>query len=250
MSFIRGYYRLSLSCLLLIIGAVFVVITSYLPITIKKVPIQLRLAQIMVQAILRILNVRVRCPEPEKLRGFEGFFFPNHLSYLEILALFSIMPTRFLAKAEIRGWPLVGAVATAVGCVFVQRGDKQSRQAARQALTQVDPFPPITIFPEGKRGPGNKLLPFRYGAFEIVIQGGFAFLPIAASFSHLQVAIWHRHENIVKGLWRLASQKERITVNLVPLEPCQPNPDDDPAALAETVHKEMTAVLFPKQSTV
>lgn len=247
MSFIRGYYRLSLSCLFLIIGAVFVVITSFLPITIKKVPIQLRLAQVMVQAILWILNVRVRCPEPEKLRGFNGFFFPNHVSYLEILALFSIMPTRFLAKAEIRGWPVVGAVATAVGCVFVQRGDKQSRKEARVALAQVDAFPPITIFPEGKRGPGDKLLPFRYGAFEIVIQGGFAFLPIAATFSKLQIAIWHRHENIVKGLWRLASQNERITVNLVPLEPCQPDPDDDPAVLAKTVHEQMTAVLFPNR---
>lgn len=245
MSFIRGYYRLSLSALILTFFAVFIVLTSFLPIATKGVPLSQRLAQFMVRAILWVLNVRVNCDEKEKLVGFDGFFFPNHVSYLEVLALFSIMPTRFLAKAEIRSWPAVGPIAAAVGCVFVQRGDKASRQEARLALTQVDTFPPITIFPEGKRGPGDQLLPFRYGAFEIVSQGGFAFLPIAATFNHLEIAIWHRKENIVAALWRLASQPERIEVNLLPLQPHHPTPEDDPITLAEKAHAELTAVLYP-----
>ena len=245
MSFIRGYYRLSLCALILTICAIFIVLTSYLPITIRKVPLPLRIAQGMVRLILWVLNVRVQCDEPEKLRGFDGFFFPNHVSYLEVLAIFGIMPTRFLAKAEIRGWPVVGAIAAAIGCVFVQRGDKESRREARLALTEVDTFPPISIFPEGKRGPGNALLPFRYGAFEIVTQGNFAFLPIAASFNNLDVAIWHRGENIIKALWRLASQPERIVVQIAPQEVQHPTSDDDPVTLAEAVQQELTAVLYP-----
>ncbi len=247
MSFIRGYYRLSLSGLILIVCAVFIVITSYLPITIKQVPLPLRIAQLMVQAILWILNVRVSCIEEERLKGFDGFFFPNHVSYVEVLALYSIMPTRFLAKAEIRDWWFVGKIAAAIGCVFVQRGDKESRREARQALSEVNSFPPITIFPEGKRGPGDALLPFRYGAFEIVTQGGFAFLPIAVTFSNLEIAIWHRKENILKALWRLASQPERIEVNLLPLEAHHPTPEDDPIALATEVQTQLTAVLYPHQ---
>lgn len=247
MSFIRGYYRLSLSSLTLTFFAVLIVLTSFLPFTIKDVPLSLRLAQLMVRLILWILNVRVNCEEKEKIVGFDGFFFPNHVSYLEVLALYGVMPTRFLAKAEIKGWPVVGPIATAVGCVYVQRGDKESRQEARQALTQVKTFPPITIFPEGKRGPGHELLPFRYGAFEIVTQGNFAFLPIAATFNNLEIAIWHRKENMVKALWRLASQPQRIEVNLRPLAPYHPTPDDDPVALAEKVRGELTAVIYPKQ---
>jgi len=245
MSFIRGYYRLSLSALILTFFAVFIVLTSFLPITIKDVPLSLRLAQIMVRAILWVLNVRVNCEEKEQLVGFDGFFFPNHVSYLEVLALFSLMPTRFLAKAEIRGWPVVGPIAAAVGCVFVQRGDKASRREARMALTQVNTFPPITIFPEGKRGPGDQLLPFRYGAFEIVTQGGFAFLPIATTYNHPEIAIWRRKENIVAALWRLSSQPERIEVKLQPLQPHHPTPEDDPITLAEKVHAELKAVLYP-----
>ncbi len=247
MSFIRGYYRLSLSGLILAFCAVFIVITSYLPITIKKVPLQLRIAQLMVQAILWVLHVHVTCPEEEKLKGFDGFFFPNHVSYVEVLALYSIMPTRFLAKAEIKDWWVVGRIATAIGCVYVQRGDKESRREARQALAGVHSFPPITIFPEGKRGPGDALMPLRYGAFEIVTQGRFAFLPIAATFNKLEIAIWHRKENILKALWRLASQPERIEVILTPLEVYHPTQEDDPIVLASKVQEQLTAVLYPQQ---
>lgn len=250
MSFIRGYYRLSLSALILTICALFIVLASYIPINIKKVPLPLRIAQFMVSSILWVLNVRVTCQEEEKLQGFDGFFFPNHLSYLEVLALFKIMPTRFLAKAEIQDWWVVGRIATAIGCVYVQRGDKDSRREARQALTEVETFPPITIFPEGKRGPGDALLPFRYGAFEIVTQGSFAFLPIAATFSHLEIAIWHRKENMLKALWRLASQPERITVDLQPLAVQHPSLEDDPVLLSQQVYDQLTAVLYPASEKV
>lgn len=245
MSFIRGYYRLSLSLLLLVFFAVLVVITSYLPFTIKNVPLSLRMAQGMVRSILWVLNVRVICDEKEKMVGFNGFFFPNHLSYVEVLALYSIMPSRYLVKAEIRDWPAIGAIAAGIGCVFVQRGDKQSRKEARHALAQLDTFPPITIFPEGTRGPGDKLLPFRHGAFEIVTQGGFTYLPVAAKFSNVELAIWRHHENLFSAAWRLAKQPEQVEVHVQPLTPYHTSPEDDPVELAEKVHGELTAVLFP-----
>ncbi|MEZ4590807.1 MAG: hypothetical protein R3D55_06650 [Chloroflexota bacterium] len=113
MSFIRGYYRLSLASLTLTFFAVLIVLTSFLPFTLKNAPLSLRLAQLMVRLILWILNMRVTCEKKAKVVGFDGFFFPNHVSYLEVLALYSIMPTRFLAKAEIKGWPVVGPIATA-----------------------------------------------------------------------------------------------------------------------------------------
>lgn len=248
MSFIRGYYRLSLSGLILTVCAIFIILTSYLRISLKKIPLSLRITQFLAAILLTILNVRVICPEKGKLRHFDGFFFPNHVSYLEVVAIFSVMPTRFLAKSAVRKLPLVGAIAAAVGCVFVQRGNKESRKEARHTLMQVETFPPITIFPEGKRGPGDALLPFRYGAFEIVAQGNSAFLPIAVTFNHLEIAIWHRQESIVKAVWRLASQPEKIEVTISPQEVIHPTPKDDPIALAKKVQAQLTAVLYPNSA--
>ena len=245
MSFIRGYYRLSLSGLVLIVFTVLIVLTSYLPITLKKVPLSMRMTQLLTLALLQIMNVRVVCSEKEKLRHFDGYFFPNHLSYLEVLTIFSIMPTRFLAKAEIRDWFAIGAIAAAVGCVFVQRGDKKDRKLARHTLAQVATTPPITIFPEGTRGPGNKLRPFRHGAFEIVIESGSTYLPIAFIFSDLELGIWRHKENLIQALWRLNSQPKKVTVTVQILEPQVTTPEDDPIAHAEKTHKALTAVLFP-----
>ncbi|VAW40387.1 Acyl-CoA:1-acyl-sn-glycerol-3-phosphate acyltransferase [hydrothermal vent metagenome] len=245
MSFIRGYYRLSLSGLTLIVFTVLIVLTSYLPVTIKKAPLSMRMTQLLTIALLWTMNVRVICSEKEKLRNFDGYFFPNHLSYLEVLTIFSIMPTRFLAKAEIRGWFAIGAIAAAVGCVFVQRGNKKDRKQARHALAQVATTPPITIFPEGTRGPGDQLRPFRHGAFEIVIENGSTYLPIAFIFSDLELGIWRHKENLIQALWRLNSQPKKVTVTVLPLEPQSTSPDDDPVTHAEKTRETLTAVLFP-----
>ena len=73
MTFIRGYYRLSRAGLALSVCDVFRLSTSYLPLVIKNVPLSFRIAQLLTHALLWILNVRVTCPEKEKLRSFAQF---------------------------------------------------------------------------------------------------------------------------------------------------------------------------------
>ncbi len=65
------------------------------------------------------------------------------------MLLVDILPTRFLAKAEVKQWPFIGWIGTAVDTVFVNRKDKTSREQARQSITALDHYPPIVIFPEG-----------------------------------------------------------------------------------------------------
>jgi 1-acyl-sn-glycerol-3-phosphate acyltransferase len=193
--------------------------------------------------------VRVDCPDPKRLRQHRGFVFPNHVSYLDILVLVSVAPVRFLAKEEVRSMPVVGQAAAAIGCVFVKRENKKSRAEARQALAQVETFPPVVLFPEGKRNPGDHLLPFRYGAFEIVTQGSVPFLTCAIIHDPLEIAIWHRGESIVKAVLRLAAHDKPIHTRLVPLAYSEPSGEDDPVQLSLATHDAMTAVLFPTENS-
>ncbi|HEX6385653.1 MAG TPA: lysophospholipid acyltransferase family protein, partial [Anaerolineae bacterium] len=197
---------------------------------------------LVVKLLLLILNVKVRCPEPGKLRQHHGFVFPNHVSYLDILALVSIAPMRFLAKEEVRAMPIIGRCAEAIGCVFVRREDKKSRAQAREALARVDRFPPVVLFVEGKRGPGHELLPFRYGAFEIVTQGNVPFLPCVIGYDRLEIAIWHRNENIMKAIWRLARRSGPIRAEIIPLAVVQPTAADDSVQLSLATHADMMTV--------
>lgn len=242
MSWIRGYYRLFFCGLTLGLGGGLIIVTSWLPFHIKGVRLSMWVTQGAVKLLLLILNVRVHCSEPEKVRRFQGFIFANHVSYLDILALVSVTPVRFLAKEEVRTMPIIGRIAAAIGCVFVKREDKKSRAEAREALAYVDRFPPVVLFVEGKRGPGHELLPFRYGAFEIVIQGSVPFLPCVISYDRPEIAIWHRSENIMKALWRVARRSGPIGVEIIPLAVIQLTPADDPVQLSLATHAAMTAV--------
>ena len=242
MSWIRGYYRLFFCGLALGLGGWLVILASWLPVQIRGIRLSMWITQAVVKLLLLILNVRGHCSEPEKVRGHEGFVFANHISYLDILALISVAPVRFLAKEEVRAMPVVGRVAAAIGCVFVKREDKKSRAEARGVLAQVERFPPIVLFVEGKRGPGHELLPFRYGAFEIVTQGSAPFLPCVIGYDRPEVAIWHRSENIMNALWRLARCSGPIKVEIVPLPVVEPTPADDPVQLSLVTHADMTGV--------
>lgn len=248
MHWIRGYLRLSLTGITLAFLCTLIILASFLPVTIGRYRLSFWLLTFAGRALLWILGVRVRCDDPDRLRNHHGFLFPNHVTYLDILALLAITPTRFLAKAQIKSWPVVGLAATAVGCVFVKRSDKQSRAQARQAIARAERYPPITLFPEGKRGPGGKLLPFRYGAFEIAIQEQISYLPCVIVYDRLQIAIWRRGEPVLKAVWRLATRSGPVQVTLAPLTAVLPALDDDPAALSIAAQTQMQAVLDAQEA--
>jgi 1-acyl-sn-glycerol-3-phosphate acyltransferase len=243
-----GYYRFTLCILTIGFGGTLLVISSWLPITIKGYHISMWLLLGIVRTLLLIVNVRVECTDPEQLRHHQGFIFPNHVSYLDILALVSVAPVRFLAKDEVRTMPVIGQVAKAIGCVFVNRDDKESRAAARTKLALVETFPPIVLFPEGKRNPGDQLLPFRYGAFEIVTRGQTPFLTCAIEYDQLDIAIWRRSESVVTAALRLAAHNKQIKAVITPLTSSTPAADDDPVQMSLAAHDEMADFLFPATS--
>lgn len=247
---IQGVIRLIISAFLVIgaTGAVFVF--SFVPFKVKGYRPSVLVLGKIVRALLRTLSVTIDCSDETSLRRFSGFVFPNHVSYLDILVLLAITPVSFLAKAEVRKMPFIGWIAKAIGCVFVERSSKESRQAARHSLSLMTYFPPIVLYPEGKRGDGTQLLPFRYGALEIVTDVGAEVLPCTITYDQLDIAIWKRKENIGRALWRLASYPKPVAARVTVLEPFQPDPGADPVALSETLHQTMTAVWLKHQHVV
>lgn len=242
MASIRGTVRLMISTVLLLAATVMVLLAALLPFRVRGYRASFLVLRRFVRVLLRVLRVEVVCPEAARLAAFNGFVFPNHVSYLDILVLLSVTPVSFLAKDEVRTMPLIGWIAKAIGCVFVERTDKVSRQAARHTLSRISYHPPIVLYPEGQRGTGTELLPFRYGAFEIVTDVGAAFLPCAITYSQLDVAIWHRHEGIGRALKRLAWFKGPLVVEITLLEPVLPAPGASPVPLSEMAYAQLTAV--------
>ena len=243
MRYLRAYLRLSFIVLMLISGTALFLLTAWIPLNIRRIRFSAWFTMWMGRIALWILGVKVEAPSARELNRHEGFLFPNHCTYLDILLLVAILPVRFVAKEEVRRFPLIGYLATAVGCVFVRREDKESRTAARQQLAEIEPFPPIVLYPEGTRNPGQTLLPFRYGAFEIAVQGQRPFIPVAIIYDRPDICVWSKKENIVTAVLRLAGRQGAVKATVRFLPTVYPQPADDPVTLAETTHAAMLAVL-------
>ena len=109
--------------------------------------------------VLRILRVQIHASGP--VPG-AGLLVSNHLSYLDILVYSTLTPCVFVAKREIKHWPVFGWFARLGGTVFI---DRERRTQAPRAATEIERALAsgalVVLFPEGTSSGGGAPLPFK-----------------------------------------------------------------------------------------
>ena len=109
----------------------------------------------------------------------------NHVSWIDIFAVAAVHPTRFIAKSDIRDWPLAGWIAERAGTIFIRR--EKRRDTARindlvhAALAQGDV---VGLFPEGTTTEGDQLLKFHSSLFEPAVANAARVFPVAIRYEH------------------------------------------------------------------
>jgi 1-acyl-sn-glycerol-3-phosphate acyltransferase len=107
----------------------------------------------------------------------------NHLSWIDILMIGSIMNVRFLSKAEVASWPIVGRLATGAGTLYVNRGDRHSAEQALQDITEaLEAGDQVVVFPEGTSTRGPMPIKFRSRLIEAARRAGVPVIPMALSY--------------------------------------------------------------------
>lgn len=104
-------------------------------------------------------------PDPEWSTGGPTLFVANHTSYLDITVLGSLLNANFVAKAEIKSWPIYGWCAQLSGCVFVDRRARFAMQQMKEMKQRLEAGANLILFPEGTSGDGNRVLPFYSSLF-------------------------------------------------------------------------------------
>ena len=89
----------------------------------------------------------------------------------------------FMAKIEMRGWPIIGWLATQAGVYFVRRGERD-RAAQGFSLSALADGRPIAIFPEGTRSRTGRLQEGKPGAALIAMRSGASLVPAGISGTH------------------------------------------------------------------
>lgn len=238
-----GILRLSLAFPVVAFGSLVILLVALLPIRIQGIHLAAWLCTFISRLAILVFNFRYQCTDPAKIKTHTGFVLANHITFFDILMLMAVMPLRFLSAAENRSWPFIGWVAAAVGTVWVDRSNKESRVAAREALVKADKFPPIVVYPEGGVGPVRNLQPFRYGTFEICVENEFAYLPVAITYSQPEIVGWGQNESFFNIFWRAACFPGPIEAQVTPLTVVAAKRDDDPKQLAAEAHRHLATVL-------
>jgi 1-acyl-sn-glycerol-3-phosphate acyltransferase len=107
----------------------------------------------------------------------------NHVSWLDIFVINALHPCRFVAKAEIRSWPVLGWLAAGAGTVFIARGNRRElRHIFKGLVTVLQEGQRVALFPEGTTSLQGEVLPFHANLFEAAIDAKVAVQPYALSY--------------------------------------------------------------------
>ena len=103
----------------------------------------------------------------------------NHISWIDIYVVLAQAPVVFIAKSEIRSWPVIGWLVRLSGTIFIERGSRHAlRGVLHQAASRFKAGHAVLFFPEGTTSDGLGLLPFHSNLFSLAQQD--VDLPICA----------------------------------------------------------------------
>ena len=107
----------------------------------------------------------------------------NHISWLDITSLHAARFCRFVSKADIKRWPVIGTLATGVGTLFIERESRRDAMRVVQHMTErLRAGDVIGVFPEGTTSDGEGVLPFHANLFQAAIAADAPVQPVALQF--------------------------------------------------------------------
>ncbi|KTG15906.1 MULTISPECIES: lysophospholipid acyltransferase family protein [unclassified Guyparkeria] len=161
-------------------------------------------------AILGVsLQLRVD-PRVDTLADGGSLWLPNHISWLDIPLLGGIRPgTVFLAKSEIRHWPVIGRLARLAGTEFIERG-RGSEAAALAVADGLSRGRQMVVFAEGTTSEGDGVRRFHARLLGPAVESTRPVVPIALRYrdregNPTKVPAFVGKESLWPSLWRVLS---------------------------------------------
>jgi len=113
-----------------------------------------------------IFGIRVHV-EGTPASSQQTIFMSNHISYLDIPVLGSLLQASFVAKQEVATWPLFGFLATLQQTAFLERKKSAIGKAKNGLQGMMNEGKSLIIFPEGTSTDGQIVRPFKTSLFEL-----------------------------------------------------------------------------------
>jgi 1-acyl-sn-glycerol-3-phosphate acyltransferase len=143
----------------------------------------------------------------------------NHISWLDITALHAALFCRFVAKSEVRQWPVIGFMSARAGTLFISRENRRDamrvvhHMAERLAAAEV-----LAVFPEGTTSDGLHLLPFHGNLMQAAISANTPVQPVAIEFISGQTGqrslapCYIDDDTLLDSVWRTLCTPDLVVV--------------------------------------
>jgi 1-acyl-sn-glycerol-3-phosphate acyltransferase len=185
--FLTQYYRIARIIIHTIVGLMLAAIA--LPFVSKKN--KLALIQWWCKGLLGTFNIKVivigNVP-PLHIQG--AMLICNHVSWADIHVLNSLVRLRFIAKSEIKSWPVFGYLVQKANTLFIDRSKRQEAgRIVDIATSSLKAGDNLCFFPEGTTSVGTQILPFKSSVLQAAINANATVWPIAIRYVNAEGSV-------------------------------------------------------------
>ena len=217
----------------------------------SSLPMRMRVAQMWSAALLAILGARIEVRGPVPTGPF--LLAANHLGYVDVLVLGSLMPCVFVARSDMASWPIIGWLARTTDTIYIDRARRSDLLAVNAAVTErLDRGQGVVIFPEATSTDGAEVLRFRSGLLEPAMgrptgvhHATLSYTTPAGEKPARLAVCWWGDMTLVPHVLELAGLRGftgRVDFG------CEPVLDDDRHRLARRLHEAVQASLPPVET--
>jgi 1-acyl-sn-glycerol-3-phosphate acyltransferase len=161
--------------------------------------------------MLAVLGIRLELRGQPPLAG-PVLLVANHISWLDILVMHAARHCRFVSKADVRHWPLIGSLATGAGTLYIERASRRdAMRVVHHMAESLERGEVVAVFPEGTTSHGLALLPFHANLIQAAISAGAPAQPVALSFLDTRTRApslapcYVDDDTLVMSVWRTVS---------------------------------------------
>ncbi len=212
------------------LAAYFAVTLTLMPVQasllLLRVPLSNRLPRAYHALCRRIFGVRVAISGAPS-DAHPTLFVSNHMSYLDITVLGSLVPGSFVAKADVAAWPLFGWLARLQRTVFVDRQRASTLSQSEVMRRRLAAGDNLILFPEGTSSDGNRTLRFKSSLLavaDVQIAGRpITVQPVSLAYARLDgipigrafrpFFAWYGDMMLASHMWQMAGLGT-VTVNV------------------------------------
>ncbi|MEU9999331.1 lysophospholipid acyltransferase family protein [Streptomyces sp. NPDC050848] len=224
--------RLAAGLTAVLAGVLLAPLTALLPAEARRA-----LVRVWCRVVLRAFGVRTKVTGVPVPADGPFLIVANHISWLDIPLVASVLPGRMLAKREVRRWPVLGPLAARGGTLFIDRDRLRALpETVRTMAGAMAAGGRVIVFPEGSTWCGRGGGAFRHAAFQAALDASVPVLPVRLEYRPVGPAAFVGEDPLAASLWRIVAARG-LTAEIRILDPISTIQYPNRRALAQAAQR-------------